>query len=95
MATYSVTFGQRFPREPHSSFPGAHRDGWVEIEADNESDARALAFEWLGREWSSMYDGPGSAVFYPLGCLARCRRADDGSVVVEEVPTQGERDGSE
>ena len=40
MTTFYVTFGQQYPREPHPTFGKAHRDGWVEIEADDEMAAR-------------------------------------------------------
>ena len=70
MALFCVTFGQQYPREPHPMFGGAHRDGWVEIHADDEDDARRRAVGVLGTAWSGLYTeddfDPG---LYPLGCL--------------------------
>jgi hypothetical protein len=52
---FYVTFGQRYAREEHPSFPEAHPDGWVEVIADTEYAARVLTKKRLGTAWSHMY----------------------------------------
>ena len=71
---YRVTFGQKYPREPHPTFGKAHRDGWVTIVAADYDTARACVTGWLGTAWCDMY-GPESwpqvAHYFPLGELHR------------------------
>ena len=45
MKVFYLTFGQRSP----------FRNGWVEIIARSESEARDCAFEALGDKWAFMY----------------------------------------
>lgn len=46
MAKFFVTFGQAHPL----------KDNWIEVEADNEKEARELVFIMLGKFWAFMYD---------------------------------------
>lgn len=75
MRLFHVTFGQRFPREEHPTFPKAHRDGWVDILASDEHGAREIAVARLGQAWSGLYPDDDdwrehSVPFYPMGVLA-------------------------
>lgn len=100
MSTFVVTFGQQYPdRATHASFPQAHRDGWVAVEARDDAEARSIAFQWLGAAWSMLYTREEfNPSFFPLGCLARVRRlprvAGDamlGAIEVEVlIPSEGE-----
>ena len=63
MSVYVITF---------STF--GFRDGWIEVEANNE----AIARKWADAEyvrWSGIYDPEDwsveTAAFFPLGCLGR------------------------
>lgn len=67
MSTYYVTFGQKYRHEPHPQ--GGHPDGWVEIHARTEDQARELAFKYMGNNWGFMYSNPLDTNMYPLGCL--------------------------
>lgn len=74
--TYAVTFGQRYHQETHPASALIHPDGWLEIDAASEDDARDLAAEALGMAWSSLYrlEDVG-AEYYPsgvLGVIFRC-----------------------
>jgi len=72
MNQFMVTFGQRFRYDEHATFPAAHPDGWVTIEAENVDDARELAFEHLDAEWAFLYTADDfNAALYPLGELDR------------------------
>lgn len=55
MAEYRLTFGHRFAREPHPTFPAAHPDGWVTIIADTWEQARRFAFDHFGQSWAFLY----------------------------------------
>lgn len=81
MAEYRLTFGQRYAREPHPTFPAAHPDGWVTIIAPTWSAGRAFASDRFGRHWAFLYAeeefGATSAwpepmsVLFPRGELGR------------------------
>lgn len=74
MREFRVTFGQRWRREGHPTFPAAHPDGWLTIVAPDEDRAREVAFGWLGRHWSDLYratDPDAMWHLYPLGELHR------------------------
>lgn len=72
MITFYVTFGQQYPREPHPTFPAAHHDGWIEVQAEDETVARGYVVGRLGQQWSGIYnDGDDlGRHLYPLGALA-------------------------
>lgn len=75
MPEYRVTFGQRYHREPHPTFPAAHPDGWLAIDATDEDTAREVAHLMLGTHWAFLYDAATSdvdwALYFPLGELDR------------------------
>ncbi len=72
MKTFMVTFGQRFRHDEHKRFPAAHPDGWVTIEAHDDSAARMIAFDRLGEEWAFLYrEADFTPGMYPMGELAR------------------------
>lgn len=52
---FFVTFGQRYARENHPSFPPAHPDGWAVVEAPDWDSARGIVVEELGSDWSGLY----------------------------------------
>jgi hypothetical protein len=68
---FYVTFGQRYAREPHPTFPAAHPDGYVVIVAPSEPIARAAAFSAFGTAWAFIYERPPEPRFAPRGELAR------------------------
>jgi hypothetical protein len=75
---FRVTFGIQYRTEAHPTFPAAHPSGWVTIMAPDETAAREVAFERLGKAWAFIYqDGwpgwPAAGLYsrFPLGELAR------------------------
>ncbi len=60
MHTFYIIFAQTHPL----------RDGWVEVEAENESDVRLYAKEHLGA-WAGYYDHPPEPRLFPLGKVGR------------------------
>lgn len=70
---FRVTFGQRFHRDEHPTFPAAHPDGWVTILAADRDTAHRAAMERLGQAWGSLYQ-QGDDIdwsMFPRGELAR------------------------
>lgn len=55
MPEFIITFGDQYRREPHPTFPAAHPDGFVTIEAADIARARAIAFDRFGQKWSMAY----------------------------------------
>ena len=56
MKTFYVSFGVMYGREPHPYWPGAHPDGYLEVRAPYEEQARALVQTFIGTKWGHMYD---------------------------------------
>lgn len=82
MATFAITFGQRFPREEHPVFPEADHNGWVEVEATSASDATDAAYAIFGGDWSMVRPlSDVDTTFFPKGRL--------GVVVDGEVVATG------
>lgn len=81
---YYVTFGQRYAREPHPTFPGAHPDGYVVIEAADEEAARATAYTVFDNRYAFIYPEPPAGEFAPRGEIGRVR--SDGSLSWDTVP---------
>jgi hypothetical protein len=73
MPIFYATFGQRFPREPHPTFPRAHHDGWVAFDAPDQTAASDAAFRAFGDDWSMLYADQPDRDFFPLGELDRYR----------------------
>lgn len=72
MSEYRITFGMKYPQEPHPTFPRAHHDGYVTVVADGREDARRQAVEVLSTGWA--FDYPAEELedrFAPLGELGR------------------------
>ena len=70
MSNYFVTFGQKYAREPHPTFPGAHPDGVLRVVAEDEDDAHRLVFDTIGTHWAFLYSEDRLAKsmnFYPYG----------------------------
>jgi hypothetical protein len=81
MATrvFFVTFGQKYRRERHPTFPEAHPDGWLTIEATDMYEARRAAYQMLGTGWSWLYDEQDldwDPKYYPNGEIKRVKAAD-------------------
>lgn len=55
MATFYVTFGQKYLREEHPYFSAAHPDGWLEVEAEGYIEAVTMVQENLQQKYSSIY----------------------------------------
>jgi len=68
MPKFCLTVGQQYRRELHPD--GLHPDGWVEIEAQSESEAQKFAFMTYGKQWSNIYpENRFNPQFYPRGCI--------------------------
>jgi hypothetical protein len=83
MAEFRITFGQRYYREYHPAFVEGRidfepdPDGWVTVIAEDEGQAREMAFAQLGRAWAFVYPepfGPEWMLFHPDGELGRLTR---------------------
>lgn len=71
MATYYLTFGPKYATEEHPHFPHAHPDGWVEITANSELDARNEVYNCLGYKWAFIYNDKNfNPVMYSAGRIA-------------------------
>jgi hypothetical protein len=69
---YRVTFGFRYAREPHPTFPAADPNGWLTVMAPDEETARALVVARIGRAWAFMYPAERmSESYYPRGEICR------------------------
>lgn len=71
---FYLTFGLKYPDEPHPYWSGADGKGWVRITAEDEEEARAIAFQFFGPRWAFIYpeadfDRRESRRFYPKGEL--------------------------
>lgn len=73
---FYLTFGVQYSHTPHPTWPGAHPDGWVLIEAANEDRARGLAYLYFKANWSMLYPEAHFPVelnkqkYYPFGEIA-------------------------
>lgn len=72
MKPYSVTFGQRYAREPHPRWAAAHPDGWLVVWANDWEDLRTWLHDNLDGLWAFEYEGeaPSSPELYSRGVLA-------------------------
>lgn len=73
---FYFTFGQRYRREEHPSYPLAHPDGYVTIVANNWEAARQKAVELFtakeGLLFSMQYDDSNfNDEYYPRGEIER------------------------
>lgn len=73
---FYLTFGVQYPREPHPTWSGADKNGWVKIIARDEPAARQLAIAHFRQHWSMLYpadhfdEEENKLRYYPLGQLA-------------------------
>lgn len=52
---FFLTFGIAYAREPHPAGSWIHPDGWVIICAATYHEARTVAVDLFGRNWSDLY----------------------------------------
>lgn len=78
MQTFYVTFGVMYRHTPHPYWEHAHPDGWLEVEAPDETAARELVQAHIGTQYAFMYSEqefnrphPQRPNRFPLGMLAR------------------------
>jgi len=69
-AGYFLTFGIQYNTEPHPTWPECNPKGWIRINAPTYEEARNIAIEWFGLDWSmltpSVHFNP---KFFPAGEL--------------------------
>ena len=64
---FYVTFGQQY-RTKESHPKGGHADGWIRIIADSYTQARQIAFNEFGPQWSMLYsENTFKPEYFPLG----------------------------
>jgi hypothetical protein len=82
MQKFYVTFGQKYRLgQRHPTFPDAHPDGVIEVEAQDYDAARDIVIRNLGAEWSGLYSDMEFAKdrhYYPLGVLAKWAQVRQG-----------------
>ncbi len=88
---FFVTFGQQYAKEPHPSFPSAHPDGWVVVEAPDWDSARGIIVEELGIHWSGLYGKEyfmtDASRLYPKGELGRIPISDTETCWAGQIGT--------
>lgn len=68
--TYYITFGQDCTGFRHPM--GGHKDGWMEIVAEDAEQARLVAIHNLGFNWSFLYSEEDfDKSFFPMGCIKK------------------------
>lgn len=71
LQNFYVTFGMMYRYEKHPHWSGAHPDGWLWVQAEDEEQARALVAQYIGNAYAFMYDAARfEQKWHPLGCLA-------------------------
>jgi hypothetical protein len=71
MRDYYLTFGCRYAREEHPTFPDANPDGWVRVSAHDRVEARTFVFRTFGAWWSDLCsEETFDRSFYPRGEIA-------------------------
>lgn len=70
---FFVTFGSQYSYQEHPLYDDAHPDGWVEIQAQDETIARMVAWMLFGDHWSFIYAESEfeNRSYYPRGVLAQ------------------------
>jgi hypothetical protein len=74
---FAVTMGVQYRHEPHPDLPAdlANPDGYLLVQAENESDARKIIDAVIGSHWAFIYPedellaSPHYQRYHPLGCL--------------------------
>jgi hypothetical protein len=54
MGDYFLTFGVKYNSEPHPYWPECNPKGWVRIMARDDEEARTIAVERFGLDWSQL-----------------------------------------
>lgn len=88
---FRVTFGQQYSYQLHPTYEAAHPDGWLEIVADSESQARAATQVLLKQHYSMLYDErewkkEWEDKHFPAGCIERFDAATVLGTTVTTVP---------
>lgn len=82
---WRVTFGGQYPRTPHPTVDWADGEGWVDVWAHDELQARMMTFAVLDKHWCDLYeDGDLATGTYPLGPLASIRPIAGGWAVLDD-----------
>jgi hypothetical protein len=68
LKSFFVTFGVGYAYTEHPYWMGAHSEGYLEVVAPDEEQARALVRTYIGLKWSHMYDR--RPEWAKRGCLA-------------------------
>lgn len=55
MENFYLTFGIKYPTEPHPYWTGADHSGWVRITAQSDYFARLIAKQFFGDAWAFLY----------------------------------------
>lgn len=55
MENFYLTFGVKYPTEPHPYWTGADHSGWVRITAQSDYFARLIAKQFFGDAWAFIY----------------------------------------
>ena len=75
MSTWYVTFAAN--HDEANADLGVHHDGWCEVEAASEDEARAVAWRMFGSCWSFIYAADEfDRSYFPRGCLLRLPRPE-------------------
>jgi len=68
---FRVTFGVKYRHETHPHWAGAHPDGWLEVLARDEAEARIILHRYVGNAYAFMYEEARfEPKWHPLGRLA-------------------------
>lgn len=70
MNTYYFTFGMEYAQDSHPSGLYVHPNGWVEVKANSEFDARVIMVKTYSNKWAFCYkEDEFDKSFFPLGCI--------------------------
>ncbi len=71
MPKYFVTFGPQYANEPHPHWAGANPEGFIEVTADSEIEARIDIASVIADKWNFIFhEKEFKPDFYPAGRLA-------------------------
>lgn len=74
MPKYYLTFGVQYTNNSHPHVPSIDPNGYVQIDAVSESDARAEAHSIFGDKWAFLYPEKNwsekNTIHFPLGQIA-------------------------
>lgn len=79
MATFYLTFGQKYRREVHPQLGARPElpDGWLTVEAETEADAQTIVVMTLDWNWSDLRQAHDTDMlfFFPAGNLGTLQQA--------------------